>query len=115
VQQIGYIWEYMTKGDAVLPTDVLPGQIPDQVIMARARHYGHELVANQPNVDVKTKAYHLSALTRVDAEYRDLLNRAQLDDNSLFDSRVISEDNGPTLSGPLDANYLQDHVVYQID
>ena len=115
VQQIGYIWEYMTKGDAVLPTDVLPGQIPDQVIMARARHYGHELVANQPNVDVNTKAYHLSALTRVDAEYRDLLNTAQLRDNEIFDSRVVSEDCGPTFSGPLDSNWLQSHELFLID
>jgi hypothetical protein len=115
VQQIGYVWEYMSKGDAVTPTQVLPGQIPDQLIMARARHYGHELVANQPDVDVKTKAYHLNALTRVDAEYRDLLNRAQLDDNSIFDSRVSNEETGPTYSGPLDSNYLQGHEIFLID
>jgi hypothetical protein len=115
VQQIGYLIEWMTTGDGFSLTALLPTQITDQCIVARARHYGHELCANQPNVDVKMKAYHLNARKTVDAEYFDLLNRCQLDDNSIFDSRVVNEECGPVLNGPLDADYLQSHVLSYIE
>lgn len=115
VQQIGYVAEYMIEGDTVGQTGNIPRQIPDQVVMARARHYAHQVVAQQPNVDVKTKMYHIQQAKVSDAEYYDLLNRAQLDDNSIFDARLVQEDNGPVLSGPLDADYLQSHVVYVLD
>ena len=116
VQQIGYVIEWMTTGDvAASLTALLPQQITDQCIMARARHYGHELCANQPNVDVKVKAYHLNQRKAVDAEYFDLLNRCQLDDNSIFDSRVVNEQCGPILNGPLDADFIQSHELFLID
>jgi hypothetical protein len=115
VQEIGYVVEYMTKGDAVTASDVLPPQIPDQLIMARARSYGHQLAANQANVDVKQKAFHITAKKMADGEYFDLLNTAKNNDNSIFDSRVLTEESGPALNGPLDSNYLQDHVLYFLE
>lgn len=116
VQQIGYIIEYMINGDFLWGLNsTLPQQITDQCIVARTRHYAHELVANQPNVDVKVKAYHMQQARANDAEYFDLLNRCKLDDNSIFDSSVIQEeDSGPTLNGPLDADFLQSHELFYI-
>jgi len=114
VQQLGYVCEYQTNGDSVTLTSLLPQQITDQTIMARARHYAHELCANQPNVDVKVKAYHMNQRKAVDAEYFDLLNHDKLLDNSIFDASVIQEDSGPTLSGPYDANFLQSHELFLI-
>jgi hypothetical protein len=115
VQQIGYVIEYMTTGDVGASlTALLPQQITDQCIIARAKHYGHEVTANQPNVDVKVKAYHLQAQLRANAEYVDLLNRCQLDDNSIFDSRVVEEESGPVYNGPLDADYMQSHELFLI-
>lgn len=115
VQAIGYVIEYMTRGDTVSVSDVLPAQIPDQLIIARSRHYGHQMVANQPNSDVKQKAFQLSTMRLADAEYVDLLQKAKLQDNSIFDSRVVQEESGPQLSGPLDSDYLQSHVIYQLE
>jgi hypothetical protein len=115
VQQIGYVCEYMIEGDSLGTTGNIPRQVPDQVVMARARHYAHQVVAMQPNVDVKTKAFHLQQAKVSDAEYFDLLNRAKLDDNVIFDSRLVENQNGPYLSGPLDSNFLQSHVVYVMD
>ena len=121
VQQIGYILEYFTRGDFVnglplSPTVQFPTQVPDALVMARARHYGHELVANQPDTDIKNKAFHLNALTRVDAEYRDLLTRACLSDNSISDSLVITEESsGPVWSGPLDSDYIMSHDLFVIE
>lgn len=115
VQQIGYVCEWMIEGDSVGQSGNIPRQIPDQVVMARARHYAHQVVAQQPNVDVKTKMFHLQQAKVSDAEYHDLLNRAELDDNCLFDARLVQEDSGYTLSGPLDANYMQSHVLYFVD
>ena len=51
----------------------------------------------------------------VDAEYFDLLNRCQLDDNSIFDARVVEEESGLAISGPLSADFFQDHVVYYLE
>ena len=115
IQQIGYIIEYLIKGDSVGMNDYLPFQVTDQCILAHARHYGHQLVANQPNVDVKVKAFHLQAMKIADAEAFDLLHKCHNEDNSIFDSRVVTEETGPQLSGPLDAEYLQSHVVYYLD
>ena len=80
--------------------------------MARARHYAHQVVAQQPNVDVKTKMYHLQQAKVSDAEYFDLLNRAELKDNEIFDSRLVQNDMTPTLSGPLDSSFSMSHVLY---
>ena len=83
--------------------------------MARARHYAHQVVAQQPNVDVKTKMYHLQQAKVSDAEYFDLLNRACRTDNSLFDSQLVQENIGWTLNGPLDSNWAQSHQYFLID
>lgn len=116
VQQIGYVIEYMTTGDiGASLTALLPQQITDQVVMARARHYAHELCANQPNVDVKNKSFHMQMQLRSDAEYADLLNRCKLDDNEIFDASVVEEESGPAISGPLSADFFQDHVVYYLE
>ncbi len=113
IQQIGYILEWMTNGDiASTPTAVIPSQISDQTIMARARYYGHDLVANQPNVDVKVKAFHMQKMRVVEAQYNDLLRNDMMRDNAIFDSLVCDEQAGPSLSGPIDSDYLQDHVLY---
>lgn len=114
VQQIGYVIEYMINGDAVTLTTPLPVQITDECIMARSRYYAHEVVANQPNVDVKVKAYHVTMRQQVQAEYADLLNRCRLDDNSIFDAIVINEESGPIWNGPLDAEYIQSHELFLI-
>ncbi len=113
VQALGYILEYMTNGDlAATPTAVLPQQISDATILARARYYAHDLVANQPNVDIKVKAFHLQKMRTVEAQFVDLLRGDQQNDNAIFDSKVIDESHGPDLSGPIDADYLQSHVLY---
>jgi hypothetical protein len=114
-QQIGYVTEWLVNGEGgVSLNSVLPPQISDETIMARARHYGHQVVANQPNVDVKVKAWHLNAMRAADAEYVDLLNKDKMADNSIFDSLVNNEDTGPVLNGPLDANFLQSHELFLI-
>lgn len=115
VQQLGYVCEYTIEGDTVGLTGNIPRQVPDQVVMARARHYAHQVVAQQPNVDVKTKMYHLQQAKVSDAEYFDLLNRAELKDNEIFDSRLVQNDMTPTLSGPLDSGFLQSHVLYVLE
>lgn len=113
VQAIGYILEFMTNGSAFLsPTAVIPAQISDATIMARARYYGHDLVANQPNVDVKEKAFHVTKMRVVEAQYTDLLRNDQQNDNAIFDNTVIDEQRGPDLSGPIDSDYMQSHVLY---
>jgi hypothetical protein len=114
VQEIGYVIEYMTKGDAVLATDVLPPQVTDQCIMARARWYAHQFVANQPSTDLKIKQFHMQVQRQVEAEYRDLLNTAKNLDNQLFDSRVLEEESGSVLSGILDGGYMQSHEMFWI-
>lgn len=115
VQQIGYVVVYQIEGDSVGLTGNIPRQVPDQVVMARARHYAHQVVAQQPNVDVKTKMYHLQQARVSDAEYFDLLNRACRTDNSLFDSQLVQENIGWTLNGPLDSNWAQSHQYFLID
>ncbi len=115
MQQLGYVCEYTIEGDTVGLTGNIPRQVPDQVVMARARHYAHQVVAQQPNVDVKTKMYHLQQAKVSDAEYFDLLNRAELKDNEIFDSRLVQNDMTPTLSGPLDSGFLQSHVLYVLE
>lgn len=115
VQQIGYIVEYMIRGYSFINSQLIPSQIPDQLVMARARYYGHNLVANQPDTDIKTKAYHMQMMRSTEAEYNDLLQRAKVQDNSIFDDMVVTEETGPMLSGPLDADYLMSHVLYIID
>ena len=115
VQEIGYQVEFLIEGDSVGLSGNIPRQVPDQVVMARARHYAHQVVAQQPNVDVKTKMYHLQQAKVSDAEYFDLLNRAELKDNEIFDSRLVQNDMTPTLSGPLDSNFLMSHVLYVLD
>jgi len=113
IQAVGYILEYMVNGDvAATPTAVLPQQISDATILARARYYAHDLVANQPTVDIKTKAFHLQKMKTMQAQYVDLLRGDQQNDNAIFDSKVIDERHGPDLSGPIDADYMQDHVLY---
>jgi hypothetical protein len=112
--QIGYVIEWFVNGDSVALTDLLPQQIADETIMARARHYGHQVVAGQPNVDVQVKQWHLNAMRTADAEYQDLLRRDQLTDNSINDSLVDNEDTGPVLSGPYDSNFLQSHELFLI-
>ena len=112
-QELGYILEYMITGAAGLSvTYVIPQQISDQTIMARAKYYGHELAANQPNIDDKQRAFHSQKMPTLQAQYVDLLRSDQQNDNSIFDSKVIDERPGPRLSGPLDANFLQSHELY---
>lgn len=115
-QQIGYVIEYMTTGDVGASLSaLLPAQITDQCIVARLKYYCHELCANQPNVDVKVKSFHMQQQRTALAEYVDLLQRCKLDDNSIFDASVVTEeDSGPTLNGPLDADYLQSHELFYI-
>jgi hypothetical protein len=114
VQQIGYVNEWMVNGDSVTLTSLLPSQVSDQTIVARSRHYAHELVANQPNTDAKTKAYHMNMQKRADAEYFDLLNRDKLNDNSIFDATIMEENSGPVLNGPLSADFIQSHELFYI-
>ena len=116
IQAIGYILEFTINGEvAITPTAVLPQQISDATIMARARFYGHDLVANQPNVDVKVKGWHMVKQRMVQAQYEDLLRGDQQRDNAIFDSKVIDELHGTDLSGPYDADFMQDHVLSYVD
>jgi hypothetical protein len=115
IQAVGYILEYQTNGDSVTATSVLPAQISDATIMARARFYGHDLVANQPNVDVKVKGWHMVKQRMVQAQYEDLLRRDMMNDNAVFDSLVTDESHGPDLNGPYDADFMQSHVLSYVD
>jgi hypothetical protein len=115
VQQIGYVIQYMINGDSVTLTTPLPSQVTDETIMARARYYGNLVVAGQPNVDVKVKAFHMAASRQAEAEYVDLLNRDRLADTAIWDSTVVSEESGPVLSGPIDSEFLMSHVLYLVE
>jgi hypothetical protein len=113
-QAIGYILGFMVTGAVSLNSTgyVTPQQISDATIMARARYYGHDLVGNQPNVDVKVKSFHTAKMRVLEAQFADLLMRDKQQDNAIFDSQVTDEPDGPELSGPLDSDYMQDHVLY---
>jgi hypothetical protein len=63
-------------------------------------------------VPIKEKALHLQKMRTMEAQYADLVRRDQSTDNQIFDSLVTDEQDGPDLSGPLDADYMQDHVLY---
>jgi hypothetical protein len=116
IQAVGYILEFQRSGeDAITPTAVIPRQISDSTIMARARFYGHDLVSNQPNVDVKVKAFHMQKQRMVKAQYVDLLRGDKARDNSVWDSLVIDERHGADLNGPVDSDYIMSHVLSWVE
>jgi hypothetical protein len=49
------------------------------------------------------------------AQYVDLLRGDQRNDNEIFDSQVTDERHGPDLNGPIDADYMQSHVLSWVD
>ena len=115
IQAVGYILEYQVNGDGLSATATLPAQVSDQTILARARYYAHDLVSNQPNVDIKIKMFHTAKMRTIEAQYVDLLRGDQRGDNAIFDSQVTDERHGPDLNGPLDADFMQSHVLSWID
>lgn len=115
VQQLSYNVEYQIRGNLTQPTDVLPTSIPDELIIAAARSYGYEFMMTQPNMDPKLAIAMIQFRRECRAEYADLLQAAKREDDNVFNSTVFENENGPTLSGPLDADYLQSHDIYWID
>lgn len=114
IQQLGYNVEYQIRGDLVLSTDTLPTSIPDELIIAGAKRYGAELMATQPSIDPKKSAVYLNLINVARAEYKDRLLTAQREDDNVFENMVYESESEPALSGPLDANFFQDHDVWWV-
>ena len=113
IQEINYNVAYQIRGE-LLDTDPIPSQISDATIIARARFYGYSFQITQPNVPRDQISGIVQAQRTVSAEYADLLQQDVREDDNIFCQTVFESEGEPSLSGPVDADYLQSHDLFWV-
>ncbi len=114
-QQLAYNVEYTIRGADIPTTQLLPGIIPDELVILGARVEGYEWVlTNNDKISPARASAIRSAMGQAQAKFNDRLWRVKQNDNDIFDNQVFERDDDPQFSGPLDSDYLQSHDVYLI-
>jgi hypothetical protein len=105
----------MIRGDGIAPTAQLPPQIPDQLVLCKARLDCYEFMAAQPGTTPQQATVYQRAAQSCRAQYVDLLRDAKRCDDDIFDTMVYENESGPEYNLPADAGLLRDHELFLLD
>lgn len=96
--------------DFVLPTDALPPQIPEDLLMTRARMKAYQwAIANVGRYPELRGVSWVFVLQEAGKEFAGMLQKIHVQDEETFSQNFIVPDNSESYIGPIDANFMQSH------
>jgi hypothetical protein len=106
----GYTVAYFRKGLDLAPTDTIPGVIPDELVMCRARFHAYSwAIANMGRFKELAEVNWYTLRSMEEKTYLALLQAAKVQDQRIFVTTVFESEDEPSMIGPVSASWLQSH------